>query len=126
MLNNLLKQIRKRSSVLRLFLPKGTAEPLHEMLSMKLPAELFQGTRKTRIKETGNCLFCLLGVWGKRPIFSPLGEKAFRRNRQTDLTFTLVKSSKLYFTWKSSEISGIIKTRFLNFERSIFYGFYGG
>lgn len=125
-LNNLLKQIRNRSSVLRLFLPKGTAEPPHEMLSMKLPAELFRGMRKTRTKETGNCLFCLLGVWGKRPILATAVAKAFRRNRQTDLTFTLVKSSKLYFTWKYSEISGIIKTRFLNFERSFFYGFYGG
>ncbi|MDN5471401.1 MAG: hypothetical protein L0I64_12365, partial [Lactococcus lactis] len=43
---------------------------LHEMLSMKLPAELFRGTRKTRTKETGNRLFCLLGVWGKRPILA--------------------------------------------------------
>ncbi|KAA8698764.1 hypothetical protein F4V48_12415 [Lactococcus lactis subsp. hordniae] len=87
---------------------------------MKLLAELFRGTRKTRTKETGNCLFCLLGVWGKRPILATAVAKAFRSNRQTDLTFTIVKSSKLYFTWKSSEISGIIKTRFFNFERSIF------
>jgi hypothetical protein len=83
--------------VLCLFLPKGTAEPPHEMLSMKLPAELFRGTRKTRTKETGNCLFCLLGVWGKRPILATAVAKAFRRNRQTDLTFTIVKYSKLYF-----------------------------
>ena len=53
--------------------------------------------RKTRTKETGKCLFCLLGVWGKRPILATVVAKAFRRNRQTDLTFTLVKSSKLYF-----------------------------
>ncbi|MCT0050393.1 hypothetical protein EFK38_01455 [Lactococcus lactis subsp. lactis] len=67
-----LQTIAKRYifNVLFLFLPKGTAEPLHEMLSMKLPAELFRGTRKTRTKETGNCLFCLLGVWGKRPILT--------------------------------------------------------
>ncbi|MCT0499483.1 hypothetical protein EFL48_12020 [Lactococcus cremoris] len=68
----------------------------------------------------------MLGVWGKRPILATAVAKTFRRNRQTDLTFMLIKSSKLYFTWKLSEISGIIKTRFLNFERSIFYGFYGG
>jgi len=77
MINNLLEQIRKRSSVLRLFLPKGTAEPLHEMLSMKLPAELFRGTRKTRTKETGNRLFCLLGVWGKRPILTTESWQSF-------------------------------------------------
>ena len=75
----------------------STAEPPHEMLSMKLPAELFRETRKTRIKKTGNCLFCLLGVWGKRPILATAGAKTFRRNRQTDLTITIVKSSKLYF-----------------------------
>ena len=66
-----------RSSVQRLFLPKGTAEPLHEMLSMKLPAELFRGTRKTRTKETGNRLFCLLGVWGKRPILTTESWQSF-------------------------------------------------
>ncbi|XJT35621.1 hypothetical protein LLUC147_13900 (plasmid) [Lactococcus cremoris] len=62
----------------------STAEPPHEMISMKLPAELFRETRKTRIKKTGNCLFCLLGVWGKRPILAKNFAKAFRRNRQTD------------------------------------------
>ncbi|WP_211753296.1 hypothetical protein, partial [Lactococcus lactis] len=41
-------------------------------------------------KETGNCLFCLLGVWGKRPILATAVAKTFRRNRQTDLTFMLM------------------------------------
>jgi len=26
--------------------------------------------KKTRTKETGNCLFCLLGVWGESPIWA--------------------------------------------------------
>ncbi|WP_235319772.1 hypothetical protein [Lactococcus cremoris] len=45
---------------------------------MKLPAELFRGTRKTRTKEMGIRLFCLLGVWGKRPILATPVAKAFR------------------------------------------------
>ena len=50
-------------NVLFLFLPKGTAEPLHEMLSMKLPAELFTGTGKTRKKETVDpSFFDCLGI----------------------------------------------------------------
>ena len=43
-----------------LILAERLAEPLHEMLSMKLPAELFwlvPIAKKTRTKETGNCLF---------------------------------------------------------------------
>ncbi|ADJ59706.1 hypothetical protein predicted by Glimmer/Critica [Lactococcus cremoris subsp. cremoris MG1363] len=39
----------------------------------------------------------MLGVWGKRPILATAVAKTFRRNRQTDLTFMLIKSSKLYF-----------------------------
>jgi hypothetical protein len=51
-----------------LFLPKGTAEPLHEMLSMKLPAELFTGTGKTRKKETVNpSFFDCLGFGANAP-----------------------------------------------------------
>ncbi|MCE2078409.1 hypothetical protein ACXOJ5_02455 [Streptococcus thermophilus] len=45
------------------FLLKSTAEPLHEMLSMKLPAELFTGTGKTRKKETVDpSFFDCLGI----------------------------------------------------------------
>ena len=39
----------------------------------------------------------MLGVWGKRPILATAVAKTFRRNRQTDLTFMLIMSSKLYF-----------------------------
>jgi len=39
----------------------------------------------------------LLGVRGKRPILATAVAKTFRRNRQTDLTFMLIMSSKLYF-----------------------------
>ena len=42
----------------------STAEPPHEMLLMKLPAELFRGTIKTRTKETVTRLFLL--AWGLR------------------------------------------------------------
>ena len=48
----------------------STAEPPHEMLSMKLPAELFELVplaKKTRTKETGNCLFLLAWGLGQRP-----------------------------------------------------------
>ena len=38
-----------------------------------------------------------LFAWGKRPILATAVAKTFRRNRQTDLTFMLIKSSKLYF-----------------------------
>ena len=74
----------------------STAEPPHEMLSMKLPAELFRETRKTRIKKTGNCLFCLLGVWGKRPIFFFFFADTPRRNCHTELRFSGVFSSHFY------------------------------
>ena len=65
-----LQTIAKRYifNVLCLFLPKGTAEPLHEMLSMKLPAELFRGTRKT--KETGKPSFLLAWGLGQTPHFA--------------------------------------------------------
>ena len=48
-----------------LILAERLAEPLHEMLSMKLPAETFELVpiaKKTRTKETGNCLFLLAGI----------------------------------------------------------------
>ena len=51
-----------------LILAEGCGRPPHEMLSMKLPAEAFSRTRKTRTKETGNCLF-LLGVGSKAPFW---------------------------------------------------------
>lgn len=40
-----------------------------------------------------------LFAWGpgKRPILATAVAKTFRRNRQTDLTFMLIMSSKLYF-----------------------------
>jgi hypothetical protein len=65
----------------------------------EIAGRAFRGMRKIRAKETSNRLF-LLGSWGKRPILATKVAKAFRRNRQTDLTFTIVKSNKLYFTWK--------------------------
>ena len=49
---------------------KAQRKPLHEMLSMKLPAETFwlvPIAKKTRTKETGNCLFLLAGDWGNAP-----------------------------------------------------------
>ena len=53
-----------------LILAEGTpAKPLHEMLSMKLPAETFELVpiaKKTRTKETGNCLFASRD-WGNAP-----------------------------------------------------------
>ena len=82
--------------MLCLFLPKGWQKPPHEMLSMKLPAELFRGQEKQEQKRQAT-VFLLSRVWGKRPILATAVAKAFRRNRQTDLTFTIVKYSKLYF-----------------------------
>ena len=55
--------------MLCLFLPKGTAEPLHEMLNEIAGGAFFELVpimKKTRTKETGNCLF-LLGGLGQRP-----------------------------------------------------------
>ena len=82
--------------MLCLFLPKGTAEPPHEMLN-EIAGGAFSRDKKTRTKETGNCLFLLAWGPGQSPILATAVAKAFRRNRQTDLTFTIVKSSKLYF-----------------------------
>ena len=55
---------------------KARRKPLHEMLSMKLPAETFSRTRKARTKETGNCLFASR-VWGKRPILTTESWQSF-------------------------------------------------
>ncbi|PAK66423.1 hypothetical protein CRM88_12280 [Lactococcus lactis] len=52
---------------------------------------------KAENKRDRKLSFCLLGVWGKRPILATAVAKTFRRNPQTDLTFMLIKSSKLYF-----------------------------
>ena len=64
---------------------KAVAEPPHEMLSMKLPAELFRGQEKQEQKRQATVFF-LLGVRVKSPILATAVAKAFRRNRQTDLT----------------------------------------
>jgi len=58
---------------------KSTAEPLHEMLSMKLPAELFTGTGKTRKKETVDpSFFDCLGSGANAPFWQIYFAKAFR------------------------------------------------
>ena len=66
-----LQTIAKRYifNVLCLFLPKGTAEPLHEMLSMKLPAELFELVPIAKNKNKRDrklSFFACLGL-GQRP-----------------------------------------------------------
>lgn len=66
----------------------GTGEPLHEMLSMKLPAELFTGTGKTRKKETvAPSFFDCLGSGADAPFWQLKVGKALRRSPQTELTF---------------------------------------
>ena len=82
--------------MLCLFLPKGWRKPPHEMLSMKLPAELFRGQEKQEQKRQAT-VFLLAGSGANAPFLATAVAKAFRRNRRTDLTFTIVKYSKLYF-----------------------------
>ena len=53
--------------------------------------------KKQEQKRQETVSFACLGFGAKAPFGQTLVAQAFRRNRQTDLTFTIVKYSKLYF-----------------------------
>ena len=50
-----------------LILAERLAEPLHEMLSMKLPAETFRGREKQEQKRQATVFFLLAGSGANAP-----------------------------------------------------------
>ena len=74
---------------------KAQRKPPHEMLSMKLPAELFRGQEKQEQKRQAT-VFLLAGS-GQKPHFGNCSCQSFPQESSDRPYFTIVKSSKLYF-----------------------------
>ena len=95
----------------------STAEPPYEMISMKLPAELFELVtlaKKQEQKRQETVSFVCLGLGAKAPFGQTIVAQANCKFRQTAHTFMIVKYSVLYFTWKLDRICAKILYKMLH------------